>query len=74
MIITCSIYYYYLCNMDWNSSIKGFKAYLLLEKSLSGHSIEAYIRDVGKLLEYVLIKKIDLTPDKLNADQLADEH
>lgn len=58
--------------MDWNSSIKGFKAYLLLEKSLSGHSIEAYIRDVGKLLEYVLIKKIDLTPDKLNADQLAD--
>jgi len=56
--------------MDWNSSIKGFRAYLLLEKSLSAHSIEAYIRDVGKLLEYVLIKKIDLTPDKLTGDHL----
>ncbi len=56
--------------MDWKSSLNGFKAYLLLEKSLSHHSIEAYIRDVGKLLEYVLIQKIDLTPDKLNSDQL----
>jgi integrase/recombinase XerD len=56
--------------MDWNSSIKGFKAYLLLEKSLSAHSIEAYIRDVGKLLEFVIIQKIDLTPDKLTSDQL----
>ena len=56
--------------MDWNSSLKGFKAYLLLEKSLSHHSIEAYIRDVGKLLEYVLIQKIDLKPDKLNGDHL----
>lgn len=56
--------------MDWNSSIKGFKAYLLLEKSLSAHSIEAYIRDVGKLLEFVIIQKIDLTPDKLTGDHL----
>ena len=56
--------------MDWNSNLKGFRAYLLLEKSLSGHSIDAYIRDVGKLLEFVLIKKIDLTPDKLNGDHL----
>ncbi|MFN8338942.1 MAG: site-specific tyrosine recombinase XerD [Saprospiraceae bacterium] len=58
--------------MDWNSSIKGFKAYLLLEKSLSSHTIEAYIRDVGKLLEFVLIKKIDLTPDKLLHANLTD--
>ncbi|KXK37765.1 MAG: site-specific tyrosine recombinase XerD [Saprospiraceae bacterium] len=56
--------------MDWNSSIKGFKAYLLLEKSLSANSIEAYVRDVGKLLEFVLISKIDLTPDQLTADHL----
>jgi integrase/recombinase XerD len=56
--------------MDWNSSIKGFKAYLLLEKSLSHHSIEAYIRDVGKLLEFVIIQKIDLTPDHLTGDHL----
>jgi integrase/recombinase XerD len=56
--------------MDWNSCIKGFKAYLLLEKSLSNHSIEAYIRDVGKLLEYVLLKKIDLKPTELTDEHL----
>ncbi|MFZ1751711.1 MAG: site-specific tyrosine recombinase XerD [Saprospiraceae bacterium] len=56
--------------MDWNSSIKGFRAYLLLEKSLSKHSIEAYIRDVGKLLEFTILSKIDKTPDELNADHL----
>jgi len=56
--------------MDWNSSIKGFRAYLLLEKSLSSHSIEAYIRDVGKLLEYIIIHKIDLPPDELTGDHL----
>lgn len=56
--------------MDWNSSIKGFRAYLLLEKSLSTHSIEAYIRDVGKLLEFVILSKIDLTPDHLTSSHL----
>jgi integrase/recombinase XerD len=36
----------------WTSYIKGFKAYLQLEKSLSTHSIEAYLRDVDKLQHY----------------------
>ena len=35
--------------MDWNSAIKGFLAFLLLERSLSPNSIEAYKRDVAKL-------------------------
>ncbi|MFZ1457476.1 MAG: site-specific tyrosine recombinase XerD [Saprospiraceae bacterium] len=56
--------------MDWHSTLKGFQAYLLLEKSLSAHSIEAYIRDAEKLMEYVIISKIDLTPDKLTSDHL----
>lgn len=56
--------------MDWTSSLKGFKAYLLLEKSLSKHSIEAYLRDVGKLMEYVIFKKIDLPPHKITDEHL----
>jgi integrase/recombinase XerD len=58
--------------MNWNSSIKGFRAYLLLEKSLSAHTISAYMLDVGKLLEFTLIKKIDVTPDKLTSENLTD--
>lgn len=32
--------------MDWRSARKGFKQHLLLEKSLSSNSIEAYLHDV----------------------------
>jgi integrase/recombinase XerD len=35
--------------MDWKSAIKGYKAYLQLEKSLAENSIAAYLRDVKKL-------------------------
>lgn len=56
--------------MDWKTSIKGFKSYLLLEKSLSGHSIEAYLRDVQKLWQYCDIKKLDKNPAQLNKEEL----
>jgi integrase/recombinase XerD len=44
----------------------------MLEKSLSKHSVEAYIRDVGKLLEFVLFRKIDLPPDQLTENHLVE--
>jgi integrase/recombinase XerD len=37
---------------DWNSTFKGFKSYLILERSLSANTIEAYLRDVEKLYQY----------------------
>lgn len=39
--------------MDWQSGIKGFKAYLLLERALSPNTIDAYERDVQKLVNYL---------------------
>jgi integrase/recombinase XerD len=48
--------------MDWNSSIKGFKSYLKLERSLSKNSIEAYIRDIEKLLQYFEFSKTKISP------------
>jgi integrase/recombinase XerD len=36
-------------SLSWKVYIKGFKAYLLMERSLSKNSIEAYLRDVDKL-------------------------
>jgi integrase/recombinase XerD len=38
--------------MDWKSAIKGYKAYLQLEKSLAENSIAAYLRDVKKLAAF----------------------
>lgn len=37
----------------WDTYKKGFKAYLQLEKSLSGNSVEAYLRDIDKLTQYM---------------------
>lgn len=41
--------------MDWHSAGKGFKQYLLLEKSLSQNSISAYLHDV-KYFENFLVR------------------
>ncbi|QHL87263.1 site-specific tyrosine recombinase XerD [Nibribacter ruber] len=38
--------------MNWSTGLKQFQAYLQLEKSLSGNSVEAYLRDVKKLYQY----------------------
>jgi len=37
----------------WEPYKKGFKAYLQLERSLSGNSIEAYLTDIEKLTTYL---------------------
>ncbi len=38
--------------MNTTVYLKGFKSYLKLERSLSAHSIEAYLNDVSKLIQY----------------------
>jgi integrase/recombinase XerD len=56
--------------MDWHSSIKGFKGYLLLEKSLSKNSIEAYLHDITNLQHFFEINKISVTPENVTFQQL----
>lgn len=52
--------------MDWRSSIKGFKAYLKLERSLSENSIDAYMRDINKLVDYVEQEHPTVSPTKVD--------
>ena len=58
--------------MDWDSAIKGFKSYLMLERSLSANSIEAYIRDVHKLVEYLQIYELNISPTDIKFNNLKD--
>jgi len=58
--------------MLWQSYIKGFKAYLQLEKSLSPNSVEAYQRDIEKLTQFMEYHQINVQPDKLTLHQLQD--
>ena len=39
--------------MSWNAYIRNFEIYLQLEKSLSHNSIEAYMRDISRVKEYI---------------------
>lgn len=54
----------------WESYKKGFKAYLQLEKSLSGNSVEAYGRDLELLTSFLQEKKILKNPSELELKDL----
>ncbi|MFL9484655.1 site-specific tyrosine recombinase XerD [Chitinophagaceae bacterium LWZ2-11] len=54
----------------WDAYKKGFKAYLQLEKSLSDNSVEAYLRDVEKLTEYLLAARNPKAPADLELKDL----
>ena len=56
--------------MQWQSYIRGFKAYLQLEKSLSSNSIEAYLHDIEKFTQYLEIKQKQVSPDEIKLDDL----
>ncbi|PSL26787.1 site-specific tyrosine recombinase XerD [Dyadobacter jiangsuensis] len=55
----------------WQSYIKHFKNYLRLERSLSGNSVEAYVRDVEKLEEFLELSKIDVAPARVQEEHLS---
>ncbi len=54
----------------WKPYLNGFKIYLQLERSLSENSIEAYLHDVEKLIQYLAIENINLAPDQIKLAHL----
>lgn len=58
--------------MTWDDAIESFKTYLILEKSLSANSVEAYLNDIGKLAKYCADKHQIKTPGEISYDILKD--
>lgn len=56
--------------MDWHSAIKGFQAYLKLEKSLSPNSIEAYSGDIDKLFQFSEAQPVKIKPENITLTDL----
>jgi integrase/recombinase XerD len=54
----------------WEPYKKGFKAWLQLEKSLADNSVEAYLRDIDKLTDYLQATEKLVTPQQLELKDL----
>ncbi len=56
--------------MNWELHIKHFGHYLKLERSLSGNSIEAYVRDASKLQQFMEMTHPQVSPMAVTAKHL----
>lgn len=56
--------------MTWDNAIESYKTYLILEKSLSANSVEAYLNDINKLAKYCADRHQVNTPDEVTYDIL----
>lgn len=57
--------------MEWDQHIIDYKHFLKLEKSLSDNSIEAYIHDIKKFVEYLNLNKIEASPNVVTREMLS---
>ncbi|WP_026898333.1 site-specific tyrosine recombinase XerD [Daejeonella oryzae] len=58
--------------MNWQPLFRGFKSYLRLERSLSANTIEAYIRDVEKLTQFLESTETEKKINEITSDDLKD--
>ena len=56
--------------MNWTPYLKCFKAYLLLERSLADNTIDAYERYLSKLVRFLELRELDLSPQSIETHHL----
>lgn len=56
----------------WEPYQKGFRAFLLLERSLSDATVEAYLRDVEKFIQYLQYKGSSISPASTTLQDIQD--
>ncbi len=58
--------------MNWDKLSTQFANYLKLERSLSDNSVQAYVRDVAKLKQFIDISNLDISPQKVTTGIIQD--
>lgn len=56
--------------MHWSDALQGFRGYMLLERAFSANTLDAYQRDVGKLEEFIFLRKLAIGPTEVSATHL----
>lgn len=57
--------------MNWQSLIKAYEGFLKLEKGLSSNSVEAYLSDIEKLIQFLEVSNNEKGPDELDREHLS---
>jgi integrase/recombinase XerD len=58
--------------VSWDIYIKQYKSFLRLERSLADNSVNAYLNDVSKLRQFFQIKEKEISPLKVQQQDLVD--
>lgn len=58
--------------MSWDVYIQEYENYLKLERSLSANSVDAYVRDIVKLKQFLELRDKDLNPLQVTLQELQD--
>ncbi len=56
--------------MTWTVAIDQFRAYLLLERSLSAHTLDAYVHDVARFVEYLELRPPVVLPLQVGSGEV----
>lgn len=54
--------------MKWHQALEDYKNYLKIERGLSSNSIDNYSRDVNKLIKFLEMNAIDLSPISIDSE------
>ena len=56
--------------MKWEAAISEYKTYLKLERGLSANSLEAYLRDLNNLRQFIIMLDATKTPENIDVKDL----
>jgi integrase/recombinase XerD len=64
--------YFFPYDMNWPSALHAFRAYMLLERSLSQNTVEAYLNDAQRFVQYLDMTKPELGPLQVRQKDVED--
>lgn len=56
--------------MKWQDALKDYQLYLKIEKGLSKNSIESYMRDIQKLMNFLVLNESPTDPIQINGEDI----